>query len=95
MDFLSFFVGEYNLLSTSATKVYVNLKIPEIARVLDNYNYFLLRKWKLTLFFFLMNRLNNVTISKIKELKIDRPPMIPDKEFNIAGNINYIFMQSQ
>jgi hypothetical protein len=52
MDFLSFFVGEYNLLSTSATKVYVNLKIPEIARVLDNYNYFLLRKWKLTLFFF-------------------------------------------
>jgi hypothetical protein len=35
-------------------------------------------------FFFLMNRLNNVTISKIKELKIDRPPMIPEKELALC-----------
>lgn len=27
-----------------------------------------------------MNRLNNVTIIEAKELKIERPPIIPDKE---------------
>jgi len=32
-----------------------------------------------------MNRLNNVTVSKVKELKIDRPPMIPDKELALRN----------
>jgi hypothetical protein len=32
-----------------------------------------------------MNRLNIVTISKIKELKIDQPPMIPDKELALCN----------
>jgi hypothetical protein len=27
-----------------------------------------------------MNRLNNVTITEVKELRIERPPMIPDEE---------------
>jgi hypothetical protein len=66
--FLEFFVGEYNLLSTSATKVYFNLKISEIARVLDKYNYFLLRKWKLTLFFFFLKWIG-WTMSRYRKLK--------------------------
>ncbi|XP_059451101.1 uncharacterized protein LOC132181889 [Corylus avellana] len=54
------FRDEYNLSSTSATRVYINLKIPEVSRVLD--------------------KLNNVTITEVKELKKERPPIIPDKE---------------
>ncbi|XP_062165074.1 uncharacterized protein LOC133871663 [Alnus glutinosa] len=59
------FRGEYNLSSTTATRVYINLKIPEVARVLD--------------------KLNNVTVSEVKELKIDRPPMIPDEELALRN----------
>jgi hypothetical protein len=32
-----------------------------------------------------MNRLNNVTVSEVKELKIDRPPMIPDEELALRN----------
>jgi predicted nuclease of restriction endonuclease-like RecB superfamily len=32
-----------------------------------------------------MNRLNNVTISEVKELKIDRPSMIPDEELALRN----------
>jgi hypothetical protein len=32
-----------------------------------------------------MNRLNNVMTTEIKELKIERPPIIPDKELALQN----------
>jgi hypothetical protein len=32
-----------------------------------------------------MNRLNNITVMEVKELKMEWPPTIPDKEFALQN----------
>jgi hypothetical protein len=60
------------------------LKFPEFLTSTNIHNFFitfLKRKWKLNPYIcFIMNRLNNVTVTEVMELKKERPSMIPEKE---------------
>ncbi|GMY20742.1 replication protein A 70 kDa DNA-binding subunit A-like [Fagus crenata] len=58
------FRGDYNLSSTSATKIYIKLEIPEVERLLDNI-------------------LHNTTVSKVKEIMVERPLKVSDRELHL------------
>uniref|UniRef100_A0A2N9HBP6 ATP-dependent DNA helicase n=1 Tax=Fagus sylvatica TaxID=28930 RepID=A0A2N9HBP6_FAGSY len=57
--------GDYNLSSTSATKIYINLEIPEVERLLDK------------------SILHNTTVSKVKEIMVERPLKVSDRELHL------------